>query len=59
MVLTPTTSLLDSMLHKYGITFNHRPSLPNLEEPLDLWPLAARALTLVQLGVGLVRRLCV
>jgi hypothetical protein len=57
--MDPPWVLLDSMLHKYEITFNHRPSLPKLEEPLDLWPLAARTLALVQLGVGLVLRLCV
>jgi hypothetical protein len=55
----PTTSLLDSMLHKYGITFIHRASQPNPQEPPDSWALAARVLTLVQLGVGLVLRLCV
>lgn len=51
-----TCSLLDSMLHKYGITFMHRPCLPKPQEPPWVWALAARALTLVQLGVGM--RLC-
>jgi hypothetical protein len=51
--------LVLTMLQKYEITFNHRPSLPNLEEPPGLWASAARALTLGQLGVGLVLRLCV
>jgi hypothetical protein len=51
--------LVLTMLHKYVIGFNHMPTLPNLEEPPDLWALAARALTLGQLGMGLVLRLCV
>jgi hypothetical protein len=36
--------LLDSMLHEYGITFNHRACPPNKWEQPDLWALAAHTL---------------
>ena len=52
-------TLILTKMQKYVITFIHRASLPNPQELPDLWALAARALALGQLGVGLVVRLWV
>ena len=47
------------MLHKYEITLTHRPSLQNPHKLESVGALAARALALLQLGVGLGHWLCV
>ena len=48
-----------TMLQKYVIAFNHRASLPHPHKTSLPWALAARALTLLQLGVGLTFSTCV
>ena len=50
--------LVLSMLQNYEITVTDTPTLQNPQEQPDMWALAARALTLAQLGVGLRLRLC-
>ena len=59
LTFTPRHSFVLTMLQKYANTRKHRASLPNPQEPPGMWPLAARALALVQLGVGLVLCYCV
>jgi hypothetical protein len=59
LVWAKMQTLVLSMLRNYVVTVTHTAILQNPHEQADMWALAARALTLAQLGVGHWVRLCV